>query len=203
MPGPAFFEQFAILSIHDFLPVEFCRQLCFEMQNATTTVGAIWNPHTGDHVEEAVKKRKEIIGLSPEVESLIREKLLRRMPQLADHFKVELSGIQPLKFTRYDKDDYYRMHLDVSPHQDAPSILNDRKVSIIVFMNQEGGELEEGDYRGGNLTFYGLLGDRQWQGVGLPLMSNTGLLIAFRPDTFHEVTPVTEGSRFTLTTWFV
>ena len=95
------------------------------------------------------------------------------------------------------------MHLDISPHAEAPAIINDRKVSIIIFVNQEGEDLEEGDYCGGNLTFYGLLDDPNWRNVGLPLESEAGLLIAFRPDTFHEVTPVTEGTRLTITTWFI
>ncbi|NJM52005.1 MAG: 2OG-Fe(II) oxygenase [Blastocatellia bacterium] len=107
------------------------------------------------------------------------------------------------KFTRYDEGDYYRTHLDISPHANAPAVINDRQVSIIIFVNQEGENLSEGDYIGGNLTFYGLLKDRQWQNVGLPLESEMGLLIAFRPDMPHEVTPVTEGSRFTITTWFI
>jgi SM-20-related protein len=203
MPFPDFFKQFGICPVYEFLSAEFCRQLCFEMENATAIEGAIWNQNTGNHVEEKVKKRKEIIGLRPESESPVKEKLLQLMPQIAEHFKVELNDVQPIKFTRYDTGDYYRMHIDVSPHRNAPSIIDDRKISIIIFVNQEGEDLDEGDYCGGNLTFYGLLDDPQWQGVGLPLESETGLLIAFRPDTFHEVTPVTEGRRFTITTWFV
>ncbi len=74
---------------------------------------------------------------------------------------------------------------------------------MIIFINQEGEDLDEGDYVGGNLTFYGLLNDPNWQNIGLPLESEPGLLIAFRPDMPHEVTPITEGSRFTITTWFV
>jgi SM-20-related protein len=125
------------------------------------------------------------------------------MPKMAEHFGIKLKDVQPIKFTRYDTGDYYRMHIDISPRTDAPAIINDRKVSVIIFVNQEGENLEEGDYVGGNLTFYGLLNDPKWKNVGLPLESEKGLLIAFRPETPHEVTTVTEGSRFTITTWFV
>lgn len=204
MPFPDFFEQFGIFSAYEFLPAEFCRQLCFEMENATVVPGGIWNPHAGDHVQEEVKKRKEYLGLPAESESLIKTELLRFMPQIAEHFKVELRDVQPIKFTRYDTGDYYRMHADIAPHYpDAPAIINERKVSIIIFINQEGEDLDEGDYCGGNLTFYGLLDGHQWHAVGLPLESETGLLVAFRPDIPHEVTTVTEGSRFTITTWFI
>jgi predicted 2-oxoglutarate/Fe(II)-dependent dioxygenase YbiX len=203
MPFPDFFEQFGIYSEDEFLSAEFCEQLCFEMKNATATFGTVWNQGIGDNVKEEVKKRKEYINLPPATELQIREKLLRLMPKMAEHFSVELRDVQPIKFTRYDEGDFYRMHLDISPHAEAPAIINDRQVSVIIFINQEGENLEEGDYVGGNLTFYGLLNDANWQNVGLPLESETGLLIAFLPNIPHEVTTVTEGSRFTITTWFV
>lgn len=203
MPFPDFFEQFGLYSEYEFLHADFCGQLCSEMESATAVIGGVWNHGIGDNIKEEVKKRKEYIGLPPETELKIRQKLLQLMPKMAERFGLELKDVQPIKFTRYDEGDYYRIHLDISPHADAPAIINDRKVSIIIFINQEGENLSEGDYVGGNLTFYGLLKDRQWQNVGLPLESEMGLLIAFRPDMPHEVTPVTEGSRFTITTWFV
>jgi len=203
MPFPDFFEQFGLYSEYEFLSEQFCERLCSEMTNATAVTGWVWNPETGDNVKEEVKKRKEYLGLPDDYQLQIREKLLQLMPQMAGHFGVELKDVQPIKFTRYDEGDYYRMHLDISPHSPAPAIINDRKVSVIIFVNQEGEDLDEGDYVGGNLTFYGLLNDRNWQNVGLPLESEAGLLIAFRPNIFHEVTPVTAGSRLTITTWFV
>jgi predicted 2-oxoglutarate/Fe(II)-dependent dioxygenase YbiX len=203
MPFPDFFKQFGLYSEYEFLSPEFCEQLCFEMKSATAAVGGVWNKGVGDIIKEKVKKRTEYIGLAFETELNIREKLRQLMPKMADHFGVELKDVQPIKFTRYDEGDFYRMHRDVSPHADAPADINDRKVSVIMFLNQEGENLEEGDFIGGNLTFYGLLNDPQWLNVGLPLESEAGLLIAFRPDIPHEVTTVTQGSRFTITTWFI
>ena len=100
MPFPDFFEQFGILSAYEFLPAEFCAQLSREMEKATPAVGGIWNPHAGDHIKEEIKKRKEYIGLPSETESLIREKLLQLMSNMAEHFGVELKDVQPIKFTR-------------------------------------------------------------------------------------------------------
>jgi SM-20-related protein len=202
MPFPDFFEQFDIISVHEFLSAEICARLCSEIENATEAAGMIWNPKEGSYVKEEIKKRKEFIGVPAESEILIREKLLQFMLPAAEHFDIDLKGVQPIKFTCYDTGDYYRKHIDVSPHADAPAIINERKISVIIFLNQEGEDLSEGDYCGGNLTFYGLFDDPSWQNVGLPLESESGLLLAFRPDTLHEVTPVTQGRRYTITTWF-
>ncbi len=204
MPFPDFFEQFRIYSIYGFLPPEICGQLCSEIESAATVTGEVWNPETGKDVNEEIKKRKEAIGIPASSEEAIREKkLLALMPAIEKHFSVKLTGVQPIKFTRYDEGDYYRMHRDISTGVDLPSIISDRKISVIIFVNQEGENREEGDYCGGNLTFYGLLDNPGWHSVGLPLESEAGLLIAFAPDVPHEVTTVTEGTRFSITTWFV
>ena len=43
-------------------------------------------------------------------------------------------------------------------------------------------------------------GDRQ---VGLPLVGESGLLVAFDSNLTHAVTPVTHGERYTVVTWLV
>ncbi len=106
MPFPDFFEQVGIYSAYEFLSAEFCEQLCSEMKNATVIAGTVWNSGISDNFKEEVQKRKEYLGLPLETETTIRKKLLELMPQMAEHFKVELKDVQPIKFTRYDTGDY-------------------------------------------------------------------------------------------------
>ena len=56
-------------------------------------------------------------------------------------------------------------------------------------------EPQADSYTGGTLNFYD-----QTKEFGLE--GETGLLVAFTSDTFHEVIPVTSGERFTIITWF-
>jgi SM-20-related protein len=44
--------------------------------------------------------------------------------------------------------------------------------------------------------------DERARSVGFPLIGEAGLLLAFRPNLVHEVTPVTHGERCTVVTWF-
>jgi predicted 2-oxoglutarate/Fe(II)-dependent dioxygenase YbiX len=62
--------------------------------------------------------------------------------------------------------------------------------------------LNEVGYNGGKLILYGLIPTPDWEHYGFPVTAETGLLIAFRSDIFHEVTPVTAGERFTIVSWF-
>jgi SM-20-related protein len=39
--------------------------------------------------------------------------------------------------------------------------------------------------------------------VGLPLVGEGGLLVAFESGTTHSVTPITHGERYTVVTWLV
>jgi predicted 2-oxoglutarate/Fe(II)-dependent dioxygenase YbiX len=52
------------------------------------------------------------------------------------------------------------------------------------------------------LTFYGLIKGAQWEKCGFSLDASSGLLIAFRPNVLHEVSPITFGQRFTIAAWF-
>ena len=77
-----------------------------------------------------------------------------------------------------------------------------RRVSLVLFLNGESSAAELNGYAGGSLTFYGLLKQPPWEKCGFNIQGETGLLVAFASDVYHEVTPVTEGMRFTMVTWF-
>jgi predicted 2-oxoglutarate/Fe(II)-dependent dioxygenase YbiX len=70
-----------------------------------------------------------------------------------------------------------------------------RRISIVAFLNGFSGEPQDGCYSGGVLKF----DDKE---RAFDLEGETGLLVAFTADTFHEVLPVTSGERFTIISWF-
>jgi predicted 2-oxoglutarate/Fe(II)-dependent dioxygenase YbiX len=201
MPGAGYFGQFGLFTVRRFLSLDECAEVRIEMETAHQLPGTVWNPLQGDTVAVESKRRTEMIGL-PLGATAVRKKIQALMPELAAHFAVVLSGLQPLKFVRYDEGDFYGLHRDVTSEPTAPDILRERKVSVVIFLGAEGEEPEDADYCGGNLTFYGLLPGPEWQNVGHPLNAEAGLLIAFSPEVPHEVTPVTWGHRHTVTTWF-
>jgi SM-20-related protein len=151
-------------------------------------------------MHEGLKSRHEI-SHSPVSEPELHRRLFEISGELATVFDLELTTIHPLKFTRYDVGDFYKVHRDVTDDAGAPDMIRSRKLALTMFLNQQGDEPDEADYCGGSLTFYGLLDDPDWQAVGIPLDSEAGMLVAFRPNVMHEVTPVTHGTRYAITTW--
>src|SRR5207248_100979 len=152
-------------------------------------------------VEEHIKRRREF-AYSANTKPDLHRRLFEISGELADCFGLQLSGIQPLKFTRYDVGDFYKPHRDIVDDKATPDLIRARKLAVTLFLNQQGDDPTDGDYCGGSLAFYGLIDDPKWQGIGMPLDSEMGMLVAFPPDIIHEVTPVTHGTRYAITTWF-
>ena len=155
-----------------------------------------------EEVDEGYRRTK-MADVSDPTREKIRARLLSLMPELSGYFDVPLSEVQRPQFLVYRRGDFFRRHIDSAEDDSAAHAVRARRVSTVVFLNGEGQEADEDSYGGGALTFYGLLGDDPpARDVGLPLTGATGLLVAFRSDAIHSVSPVTHGERYTIVSWF-
>ncbi len=204
MPTAEFFEQYGLFAVKDFLDHNFCDELCKEISEAPRKQGTFVEQGSNEEiVDENIKKRFEVTRFPEVLNRTIVEKLQNLMPQIADHYDLDLKAIQPPKYSIYETGDYYKMHVDSNLQENAADFLRQRKVSVIVFLNEESSVEKEGSYCGGNLTFHGLIKNEIFGKFGYPLVSEPGMLITFLPDMAHEVTPVTFGSRYAVTTWYI
>lgn len=209
MPTADFFSNLGIFFRRNFLEREFCREIKEELKKASddselVKPGVVWMMDKSSHaLNEEIKRVRETQRLSPQTISKVRKKLLEIMPEVASHFSTELSDCQQPKFSLYQKGDFYSRHIDVFGGEDVSPIITSRKVSTIIFLNDETIEPTKDSYCGGNLTFYGLMKNSAFGNFGLPLIGECGMMIAFEPNIIHEVTPVTQGERFVIVNWFV
>ncbi len=196
MPGADFFSRFGIFFLEKFLDPKLCDEICSQVRSAklmrATVKGEDWNAKS----EVNTTHRKALYANTPsDTVELVQGRLSEVRPVLAEHFELTLNHCEPLQFLFYREGDFYGPHLDSRSDKD-------RQVSIILFLNSGGAETDKSSYSGGALTFYGLIDDPALRQYGFPLMGEAGLLVAFRSNTVHEVTPVTSGERFTVATWF-
>ena len=79
-------------------------------------------------------------------------------------------------------DDFFRAHQDApdSADQPCPPEIRRRKVSTILFLNEQSKKREPDEYGGGSLFFNGLLDKKGAQGAGIAVVPERGLLVAFR-----------------------
>jgi predicted 2-oxoglutarate/Fe(II)-dependent dioxygenase YbiX len=152
-------------------------------------------------IDEMVRKTNRA-KISAATKTIVQMRLLDLKPQLEQHFNVTLSGCESPQFLVYKSGYFYGPHRDGSADPDAPEYVRARRVSVVTFLNGDAAALGPHGYSGGSLTLYGLIDDASWKTYGFPLSGQPGLLVAFRADTIHEVTPITAGDRYSIVTWF-
>ena len=114
-------------------------------------------------------------------------------------WNYEYSGVEHTQFTKYNTNQYYRWHKDEwdKSYEDLnnPRKHNKvRKLSAVVSLNT--------DYVGGDLQF-------QYRDAETPqneiceIMRTPGSVVVFPSYVWHQVLPVTQGTRYSLVLWTV
>lgn len=204
MPSAEFFKRFGLFSVENFLDSNFCGSLCKDMSQVPQEIAPVLTPITYEGaVIEEFSRRRELTNIAKEKLDKIEKKMLDLIPQVAKHFRTEITGIETPRPSVYQKGDFFRPHIDVKPDPNAPEFMKRRRASVIIFLNEESPFCKEGTYSGGNLTFYGFIEDEGFKGKGLPLVAEPGLMIAFPPDRTHQVTEVTAGTRYVIVGFYI
>jgi predicted 2-oxoglutarate/Fe(II)-dependent dioxygenase YbiX len=76
----------------------------------------------------------------------------------------------------------------------------ERRISISLFLNQQSEDSTPGTYTGGSLKFSDYRKPPPDREFYMPV--ETGLLVAFRSELTHEVTPITRGERYSIVSWY-
>jgi len=200
MPRAEFFNHFGLFHARNFLDAGTCEQLRGEIREATGTAATILRSGARE-VDEQVRK---VTGtdVSSATQALLAERLTAIKPDLEQHFELTLAAYEEPSFLRYRLGDCYVAHRDRLDDPADATWLRARRVSVVVVLYREEQASDPEEYGGGALTFAGLLDDARLRAIGIPLVAEPGLLLAFRSDVLHSVTPVTHGERYTIVTWF-
>jgi SM-20-related protein len=202
MPSPNFFAPLGFFVIREFLEAQLCAKFRSEIRSVIHTPMRVVEGDTfQEKVKESVRSTKHA-EISAVPVSEVADRLLAMKPRLENHFDLALAGCEKPEFLVYNEGDFFLPHRDGDDNPSKPEYIKKRRVSAVIFLNHDAQETEAESYRGGALTFYGLIDDPPWGQCGFPLVSEVGLLIAFRSDIYHEVTPVTRGERYTIASWF-
>lgn len=194
------FARFGVLVVQDFFDSHLCTELRTQASQSASMQATVWGK--GARTVQANARQTKRASVSSALESVVKEKLLLLKPRVEEHFKLALSGCETPQFLIYGTGDFFQLHRDEDPRRDSHSRDQDRLVSLIIFLNSESKAPNPESYCGGALALYGLMEDPKHQAIGFPLSGETGLLIAFRSDVFHEVKAVTHGQRHTIVSWY-
>jgi SM-20-related protein len=206
VPEVDFFNRLGLFVQRDFLDRKLCSQVLEEASLAEGELALVL-PKNSEKILEAQlcynQRKTDQVYISPTTEQIIRKRILDIKSTLEARFNLKLADIQKPLYYRYRKGDFFAAHQDNSDRVDAPSFLQERRISVIIFLNEMSEQLTPNSYGGGALTFYGLIDNPQWQQYGFNLYGESGMLIAFPSDIYHEVKAVTDGQRYTIVSWFI
>lgn len=200
MPPINFFSRLGLYVRSSFISVHLCQQICAEMHLANTKPAGVTTNAT-DRIDELVRKTK-IAQVSDEIRRQIKAALLATQDEISRHFQVTLAGCESPQFLTYRTGDFFTAHTDSSYAVDSHDYIQKRQISAVIFLNNSSDKQGLSYYSGGDLTLYGLVRKIGWDDYGFDVQGEAGTLIAFRSETYHEVTPVTQGERFTIVSWF-
>lgn len=196
MSAPDRAADFNLFLLRNFLDAAACAELTAELAAAPTTQAPVYIEGSDSVIHETVRKTTSVHPADATF-SKIHERLLQQKSALEQHFRLNLTDCERPQFLRYEKGDFFVRHQDGNTHQLDFDHLRIRRISIVVFLNDFSIEPQPGCFSGGTLNFYKPDGAQSFC-----LEGETGMLVAFTADTFHEVSPVTSGERFTIISWF-
>ncbi|HYH85944.1 MAG TPA: 2OG-Fe(II) oxygenase [Pyrinomonadaceae bacterium] len=185
-----------------FLDPLTCERLRDEMRAGKHAPATVYR-RSREKVLDERARRALSVEVTPRTSAFVKEKLMGLLPLLRHRFNVVLNDCQTPSFLIYKPGDFFEPHRDQSDNESTPDSVRRRTVSAVIFLSNEAAGEDSGDYAGGSLALYGLLNDPRCERIGIPVRGREGLLVAFRSELFHQVTPVTSGERFTIVSWFV
>ena len=194
------FSRLGLFVAREFLDQQSCKTIRLEMNRGVKSRAEILKGESAGIIDEGFRKTT-VVEVSKNQVSYISERLRMLMPQLASHFQVPISMMEEPQFLRYQKGFFYRPHFDGSGKESHLEV-DRRLISVVIFLNSQSDIHTTETFAGGSLAFYGLINDNGWRDYGFPLNGEEGLLVAFRADTVHEVTPILRGKRYTIAAWY-
>ena len=196
MSSPSAYD---LLIERHFLSESTCKNIIDEASGNAVKPATVYGRSDSSSVDERVRKSSRLTVSQHTVESL-NLRLLEYKSTVEKHFQVSLRDCEEPQFLRYDVGDFFVAHQDGNTGLIRLTSDAERRISISLFLNQQSDESPPGTYAGGSLKFSDYRKPRPDREFCLPV--ETGLLVAFRSELTHEVTPITRGQRYSIVSWY-
>lgn len=181
--------------IKNFLDPDTSRRLVREMRSAPLSAALTYG--RGDATVDELVRRVSRVGVSQNSFAYVTQRLEQQRAAVARHFSVKLTNLEEPQFLCYRVGDFFVAHQDGNTGLVNLDTDRTRRVSVSIFLNTESATPEPDTYGGGALVF------SDWRsGQRQEVHGETGMLVAFRSEVTHEVTPVTHGDRFAIVSWY-
>ena len=181
--------------VKEFFDARVCGEIVAELAGARSDTSPVYGLGTSKFVDQRVRKSLFLLPSNETVE-LVTRSLQECKSDVEQYFGVLLNECEDPQFLRYRTGDFFVAHQDGNT---GMTLLDSekRRISVVIFLSDESDTPQPNTHCGGSLIFSDYRTDKQFRMVGEP-----GMLVAFRSETTHEVTPVTNGERYSIVTWY-
>jgi SM-20-related protein len=192
-------SHFKLYLIKDFFDAHKCGEIIAELRDAEVNAATVYGRGDSASVDERTRKAARLLPAPATLEGVSR-RLLDRRQDIGSHFGLELNSCEEPQFLRYRVGDFFVAHQDGNTGMMQSEREQRRKISVVIFLNQQSEAPQAGCYNGGDLVFSEW---RRGRNRGqFHLAGKTGMLVAFPSETTHEVIPVTHGERYSIASWY-
>lgn len=189
---------FNLFTIQQFLSRESCERLIAELRSSAEAPASVYSREPTAGVDQSMR-RVARVEPSPETIKQVKIKLKALLHEVGSHFGIQLKDCEEPQFLRYRIGDFFVAHQDGNTGLLRLDKEQERKVSVVIFLNRTSQSREAETYCGGELVF------TDWRGGSkeFRMAGEVGKLVAFPAETTHEVTPLTYGERYSVVAWYV
>lgn len=197
MPPDA--SNFNLYLIRDFFDARQCSEMIAKLCNAEVQAATVYGKTDGASIDERTRKAALLMPAQDLVDR-VKRRLLERREEINSRYGLELNSCEEPQFLRYREGDFFVAHQDGNTGMLQSEREQRRKISVVVFLNQQSEIPQAGCYGGGDLVF------TEWRRGRhrgqFHLSGDPGTLAAFPSETTHEVIPVTHGERYSIASWY-
>jgi SM-20-related protein len=179
--------------VTQFLEPSLREEILAEMKAASGSAALVYGSTSSGTVDESARRTFRVKP-PDETVALVIQKLLGFKDAIEKHFGVALKECEEPQFLRYREGDFFVAHQDGNTGM-LRLETELRLISLVVFLSRES-EAPEPDAHGGGSLVLSNFAERY------RVPAEPGMLVAFRSETTHEVTPVTHGERYSIACWF-
>jgi len=181
--------MFNLLFLDDFFGSAVLEEILREVESAAGGDAEVYGATAGGAVDPRTRSTKKLI-VAPAIRERVASAFTELRPALEEHFRIVLTSFEEPQFLRYGPGDFFVAHQDGNTGLIRDDAMH-RRVSLVAFLNDA--------YSGGSLLLHGRYPHFDQRHV---VPARPGALVAFPSETTHEVTPVTDGLRYTIVSWY-
>lgn len=192
-------DRYDLLLTPNFLDDVGCQEIIQEADAGACNPATVYGHGNFGSVHDRVRKAARL-KLPSTFTEFVTDRLLEHKKTIEQRFSISLNDCEEPQFLRYDIGDFFVAHQDGNTGLLQLTSDAERKVSVVIFLNRQSERADSGTYNGGSLKFYDYRAEPPYSEFELPVY--TGMLVAFRSELTHEVTPVTRGKRYSIVSWY-